>query len=215
MGLWKLGWVPLFGWCSHWVSLVLGLQHFTNDLFFSSWTHGTGLMEPTNIVAHELKSHSVCIFSAKKMAFNILGLMHELPSWLHWYHNSYPLQAQKKTDLRCAIARDNFANFKIINRVTAEHLFQTVNVLLQANFCFEFPSLKATSSLQDLATNSKMDCCMLDGNVLRDNCWNNVGLTKGYLGWNERSTKYVDNKLYKEYKIMWKRCWRYIQTVGG
>ena len=34
-----------------------------------------GLM---NIVAHELKSHGVRMFSAKEMAFNILGLMHPL-----------------------------------------------------------------------------------------------------------------------------------------
>ena len=52
----------------------------------------------------------------------------------------------KKADLLHAIiARDNSADFKIINRVPAEHLFQTVNVLPQANFCFKFPSLKATS----------------------------------------------------------------------
>ena len=30
------------------------------------------------IVAHELKSHGVRTFSAKEMAFNILGLMHPL-----------------------------------------------------------------------------------------------------------------------------------------
>ena len=35
-------------------------------------------MGPTNIVAHELESHGVCTFSAKEMAFNILGLMHPL-----------------------------------------------------------------------------------------------------------------------------------------
>ena len=58
----------------------------------------------------------------------------------------------KKTDLRRAIAHDNSTNFKIINGVAAEHLFQTVNVLLRAtNFCFKFPSLEATSFLQDLA----------------------------------------------------------------
>ena len=57
----------------------------------------------------------------------------------------------KKADLRHAIAGDNSADFKIINGVEAERLFQTVNVLLWANFHFDFPSLKATSSLQDLA----------------------------------------------------------------
>lgn len=57
----------------------------------------------------------------------------------------------QKADLRRAITRDNSADFKIINGVAAEHLFQTVNVLPRANFRFDFPSLEATSSLQDLA----------------------------------------------------------------
>ena len=35
-------------------------------------------MGPTNIVAHELEIYGVCTFSAKEMAFNILGLMHPL-----------------------------------------------------------------------------------------------------------------------------------------
>ena len=35
-------------------------------------------MGPTNIVAHELESHGVRTFSAKEMAFNILGVMHPL-----------------------------------------------------------------------------------------------------------------------------------------
>ncbi|KAF7310893.1 Fatty acid synthase [Mycena chlorophos] len=42
------------------------------------WTRGTGLIGPTNIVAHELESYGVRTFSAKEMAFNILGLMHPL-----------------------------------------------------------------------------------------------------------------------------------------
>ena len=35
-------------------------------------------MDMWNIVAHELESYGVCTFSAKEMAFNILGLMHPL-----------------------------------------------------------------------------------------------------------------------------------------
>ncbi|KAJ3886618.1 hypothetical protein GG344DRAFT_81530 [Lentinula edodes] len=42
------------------------------------WTRGTTFMGPTNIVAHELESFDVRTFSAKEMAFNILGLMHPL-----------------------------------------------------------------------------------------------------------------------------------------
>ena len=126
-------------------------------------------MGPTNIVAHELESHGVRTYSAKEMAFNILGLMHPLlfsitqvePIWadLNGGMDRLPDLADittrirsklKKADLRRGIARDNSADFKIINGVVAERLFQTVNVLPRANFCFEFPSLEATSSLQDL-----------------------------------------------------------------
>ena len=128
-------------------------------------------MAPTNIVAHELESHGVRTFSAKEMAFNILGLMHPLlfsitqvePIWadLNGGMDRLPDLADittrirsklnKKADLRRAIARDNSADFKIINGVAAERLFQTVNVLPRANFRFDFPSLEATNSLQDLA----------------------------------------------------------------
>ena len=106
-------------------------------------------MGPTNIVAHELESHSVCMFSAKEMAFNILSLMHPLlfsitqvePIWadLNGGMDRLPDLADittrirsklnKKADLRHAISRDNSADFKIINGVAAERLFQTVNVL--------------------------------------------------------------------------------------
>ena len=57
-------------------------------------------MGPTNTVAHELESYGVRTFSAKEMAFNILGLIHPLlymysitqvepiwaPKW--WYGSS-------------------------------------------------------------------------------------------------------------------------------
>ena len=130
-------------------------------------------MGPTNIVAHELESYSVCTFSAKEMTFNILGLqvMHSLlfsitqvePIWADLNGGMDHLSGladitthihsklNKKVDLCHAIARDNSTYFKIINRVAAQCLFHTVNVLPQANFCFDFPSLEATSSLQDIA----------------------------------------------------------------
>ena len=53
--------------------------------------------------------------------------------------------------LHATTARDNSADFKVINRVAAKRLFQTVNVLPRANFRFEFPTLEATNSLQNLA----------------------------------------------------------------
>jgi hypothetical protein len=41
-------------------------------------------MAPINIVAHELESHGVRTFSAKEMAFNILGIMHPLLFSIAW-----------------------------------------------------------------------------------------------------------------------------------
>ena len=82
------------------------------------------------------------------MAFNILSLMHPLlfsitqvePIWadinggmdhlpdLADITTHIQSKLNKKDELRHAIASDNSANFKIINRVAAEHwhLFQTV-----------------------------------------------------------------------------------------
>lgn len=128
-------------------------------------------MGPTNIVAHELESYGVRTFSAKEMAFNILGLMHPLlfsitqvePIWadlnggmdrlpdLADITNRIRIKLNKKADLRRAIARDNSADFKIINGVEAERLLQSVDVLPRANFRFDFPTLEASSSLSDVS----------------------------------------------------------------
>ncbi|KAI0368773.1 fatty acid synthase [Pilatotrama ljubarskyi] len=135
------------------------------------WTRGTGLMGATNTVAHELESHGVRTFSAKEMAFNILGLMHPLlfsitqvePIWadLNGGMDRLPDLADittrirtdlnKKSELRRAIARDNAADFKTINGVEAERVLQTVNVTPRANFQFSFPALEPQESLADLA----------------------------------------------------------------
>ncbi|KAF9467993.1 fatty acid synthase [Collybia nuda] len=135
------------------------------------WTRGTGLMGPTNIVAHELESYGVRTFSAKEMAFNILGLMHPLlfsitqvePIWadLNGGMDRLPDLADitsrirtnlnKKADLRRAIARDNSADFKVIHGVEAERLLQSVDVLPRANFQFNFPTLESDASLKDVA----------------------------------------------------------------
>ncbi|KAG2076495.1 hypothetical protein BDR04DRAFT_694370 [Suillus decipiens] len=134
------------------------------------WTRGTGLMDATNIVADEVESHGVRTFSAKEMAFNILGLMHPLlfsitqvePIWadLNGGMDRLPDLADittrirtnlnKKSELRRAIARDNALDFKVINGAEGERVLQTVNVVPRANFTFEFPALEPTSSLHDL-----------------------------------------------------------------
>jgi fatty acid synthase subunit alpha len=129
-------------------------------------------MGPTNIVAHELESYGVRTFSAKEMAFNILGLMHPLlfsitqvePIWadLNGGMDKLPDLADitgrirsdlmKKSELRRAIALDNSADFKIVNGVEAERLLQTVNVTPRANFRFDFPKLETQESLSDLSS---------------------------------------------------------------
>ncbi|KZT29627.1 fatty acid synthase [Neolentinus lepideus HHB14362 ss-1] len=135
------------------------------------WTRGTGLMEATSMVAQEVERHGVRTFSAKEMAFNILGLMHPLlfsitqvePIWadlsggmdrlpdLAELTTRIRLDINKKSQLRRAIARDNAADFKITNGLEAERVLQTVNVTPRANFRFEFPALEDAASLEDLA----------------------------------------------------------------
>jgi fatty acid synthase subunit alpha, fungi type len=128
-------------------------------------------MSATNIVAHELESYGVRTFSAKEMAFNILGLMHPLlfsitqvePIWadLNGGMDRLPDLADitsrirrnliKKSELRRAIAKDNAADFQVINGVEAERLLQTVDVVPRANFRFEFPHLESEYSLSDVS----------------------------------------------------------------
>lgn len=128
-------------------------------------------MGPTNIVAHELESFGVRTFSAQEMAFNILGLMHPLlfsitqvePIWadLNGGMDRLPDLAEvtarirsalnKKSDLRRAIARDNAADYKVLNGAEAERLIQTVDVRPRANFSFDFPTLESSESLADLS----------------------------------------------------------------
>ncbi|THV07258.1 fatty acid synthase [Dendrothele bispora CBS 962.96] len=135
------------------------------------WTRGTTLMGPTNIVAHELESYGVRTFSAKEMAFNILGLMHPLlfsitqvePIWadLNGGMDRLPDLAEittrirtnlvKKGDLRRAVARDNALDYKAIHGVEAERLIQTVDVLPRANFRFNFPKLETINQLADIS----------------------------------------------------------------
>lgn len=128
-------------------------------------------MDASNMVAHELESYGVRTFSAKEMAFNILGLMHPLlfsitqvePIWadLNGGMDRLPdladittrirLSLNKKSELRRAIARDNSADFKVTNGPDAERVLQTVNVTPRANFRFDFPALESPKSLADLS----------------------------------------------------------------
>ena len=127
-------------------------------------------MSGASLVSQELESHGVRTFSAKEMAFNILGLMHPLlfsitlvePIWadLNGGMDRLPDLADitsrirsdimKKIDSRRTIAGDNAADFKIINSVEAERVIQTVYFTHRANFKFDLPTLPSAESSQDL-----------------------------------------------------------------
>jgi len=128
-------------------------------------------MALTNIIAHKLKGYGVRTFSAKEMAFNILGLMHLLlfsitvePIWadLNGGMDCLPdltvitthIQAnlRKKAGLCRAINIDSAADFKVINGVETERLLQTVDVLPRVNFRLEFPPLESFESLSDMSS---------------------------------------------------------------
>jgi 3-oxoacyl-ACP reductase-like protein len=128
-------------------------------------------MDATNMVAHQVESYGVRTFSAKEMAFNILGLMHPLlfsitqvePIWadLNGGMDRLPdlaeitqkirLTLNQQADLRRAITRDNSADFTMINGGEAERVLQTVTVTPRANFKFDFPKIESQESLADVA----------------------------------------------------------------
>ncbi|WWC90821.1 uncharacterized protein L201_005758 [Kwoniella dendrophila CBS 6074] len=134
------------------------------------WTRGTGLMSATNFVAEGLEKLGVRTFSAKEMAFNILGLMHPLlfdvsqiePIWadlnggmdrvagLAEVMTSIRLDLNKVADLRKAITVDNAADFKVINGGDAERLHQKVAIAPRANFNFDFPKIDGPDVLAEL-----------------------------------------------------------------
>ena len=128
-------------------------------------------MDATNMVAEQIESYGVRTFSAKEMAFNILGLMHPLlfsitqvePIWadLNGGMDRLPdlaeittrvrLSLNQQADLRRAITRDNSADFAIMNGGEAERVLQTVNVTPRANFKFEFPTIDSADAYADVA----------------------------------------------------------------
>ncbi|WRT68298.1 uncharacterized protein IL334_005274 [Kwoniella shivajii] len=135
------------------------------------WTRGTGLMSATNFVAEGLEKLGVRTFSAKEMAFNILGLMHPLlfditqiePIWadlnggmdrvagLAEVMTSIRLDLNRVADLRKAITVDNAADFRVINGGDAERLHQKVAIAPRANFNFDFPKIDSPDVLAELS----------------------------------------------------------------
>lgn len=128
-------------------------------------------MNANNTVAQGLERYGVRTFSAKEMAFNILGLMHPLlfsitqvePIWadLNGGMDRLPDLAEittrirsdllKESDVRTALARDNAFDFAAVNGHDAERLLQKVKVSPRGNFTFDYPSLSKAESLADLA----------------------------------------------------------------
>ncbi|KAI6143301.1 hypothetical protein BKA82DRAFT_30971 [Pisolithus tinctorius] len=135
------------------------------------WTCSMGLMDATNIFAREVEAYGVHTFSAKKMAFNILGLMHPLlfsitqvePIWadlngridhlldLADITTRIRMDLNKKSELCHAIARDNAPDFKVINGAEGEHALQNINVVPRANFKFDLPTLEPASAFEELS----------------------------------------------------------------
>lgn len=134
------------------------------------WTRGTGLMSATNFVAEGLEKLGVRTFSAKEMAFNILGLMHPLlfditqiePIWadlngsmdrvagLNEVMTTIRTDINRVADLRRAVTLDNAADVKVTNGSDAERLQQKVNIAPRANFQFEFPPIDKPDVLAEL-----------------------------------------------------------------
>ena len=129
-------------------------------------------MSATNMVAQQVESNGCRTFSAKEMAFNILGLMHPLlfsitqvePIWadLNGGMDRLPDLADivtkirqdlnSEADLRRAVTRDVSADYKTLNGVEAERVLQSVPVTARANFKPDFPQLEDPASLSDLSS---------------------------------------------------------------
>ncbi|KAH8924677.1 hypothetical protein BT69DRAFT_1308121 [Atractiella rhizophila] len=135
------------------------------------WTRGTGLMGPTAQISEGVESYGCRTFSAKEMAFNILGLMHPLlfdvaqiePVWadlnggMDKLSDLAAITTKIRTDIqmtatiRKAIAMDNSADFKTVNGVEAEAIHHDVTVLPRANFQLPWPELKNIRDLEELS----------------------------------------------------------------
>ena len=134
------------------------------------WTRGTGLMSATNFVAEGLEKLGVRTFSAKEMAFNILGLMHPLlfditqiePIWADLnggmdrvagiadVMTSIRLDINRVSELRKAVTLDNAADFRVSNGDAAERLHQKISIAPRANFQHEFPKIENADVLKEL-----------------------------------------------------------------
>lgn len=126
------------------------------------WTRGTGLMSANNLIAEGVETHGVRTFSAKEMAFNILGLMHPLlfdvaqvePVWadLNGGMDKLPDLAEitlkvrqelnEEANVRSKISLDNAVDFKVVHGAEAEAIHHPVKISPRANFTLPMPKLR-------------------------------------------------------------------------
>ena len=128
-------------------------------------------MSATNTVAEGLEKLGVRTFSAKEMAFNILGLMHPLlfditqiePIWadlnggmdrvagLAEVLTGVRLDINRVADLRKAITLDGNADFRVTNGDGAERLHQKVMIAPRANFSYSYPKIESPDIFKELS----------------------------------------------------------------
>ncbi|OAV85760.1 hypothetical protein PTTG_30288 [Puccinia triticina 1-1 BBBD Race 1] len=119
-------------------------------------------MSANNLIAEGVETHGVRTFSAKEMAFNILGLMHPLlsdvaqvePVWadLNGGMDKLPDLAEismkvrqelnEVANVRSKISLDNAMDFKVIHGVEAEAIHHPVKISPRANFTLPMPKLR-------------------------------------------------------------------------
>ena len=123
------------------------------------------------MVAQQVEAHGVRTFSAKEMAFNLLGLVHPLlfsitqvePLWAdlkrgHWYlpdladiTRRISSAINQQSELCRAITRDNAADYKIIHGTDGERVLQIVPVTPLANFKLGFPKVDNADVMAQLS----------------------------------------------------------------
>ena len=147
-----------------WVSLFHCTSSASVLIFYEcSWTRGMGLMLATNVFAQHVECRSLRTYSAKEMAFNILGQHHTgraYPGHLNGGVDHPPDLADitvrshqdinAVSSLREAISCDNALVYKITNGPDAEAVLRNVPMMPHANFKLEFPKPELPESLADL-----------------------------------------------------------------
>lgn len=127
------------------------------------WTRGTGLMSAASLVSEGVEAQGCRTFSAKEMAFNILGLMHPLmfdvtqiePVWADFnggmgaLNDLHLMTARIRNDInaeattRKAVSTDNARDFAVTNGVEAETLHKSIPITPRANLNLKFPEMRS------------------------------------------------------------------------